>query len=214
MLITKQSRFRHTLYSVGLVMILIAGIGIASATDVQPSHPPFKWMNEDTNPAVDVSFKEYRSCSTCGSSQNVPVIRLEVQEYDAPVAPLAILDAAPQESSPEGAQESDPIDPIKPRTAPTRDPYVEAFWQWRSAPCEPPLHGNYCVTFYDRSESGGEPFAPIVLREWDFSDGKLKNDGQLYFQHQFPAPGDYVVILRVSNQFNTSTLYGVVNVRW
>jgi len=192
---------------------LIAGIGIASAVDVQPSHPSFKWMNEDTNPAVDVPFTNSKaqtyksSCPACGSRPDVPLIHSQVQEQDAPVAPLEILDAAPQGSSP---QES--VLPIKPREIPAPDPFVTAAFV--PVKCEPRYDGYYCI-FYDLSVSGGEPFTPITLWEWDFSDGGplVYESKRPHVKHKFPGIGDYVVILRVSNEFDTSTYYEVVQVR-
>jgi len=187
-------------------MILIAGIGIASAVDVQPSHPSFKWMNEDTNPVVDVPFtnskvQEYRStCSTCGPRPDVPLIRSQVQEQDAPVAPLAIRDAAPQGS----------VLPIKPREIPTPAPFVKA--EFDLLGCQPRYGESYDCMFVDLSEARED--TPIALWEWDFSDGSLLS----YYErderpwHQFQRAGDYVVILRVSNEFNTSTTYKVVTV--
>jgi len=204
-------------------MILIAGIGIASAVDItKPNQPAFKWMNEDMFQAPDLPFtsseaQEHKTnCSTCGSGKATPFTK--VQEYDAPtVAPLAIREAAPQASSPIAPQENPTIKPTPTRTP---APALEARFTYENVPCIPydpynELGYAYCVEFTDHSVAvGGEE---IVLWDWDFSDGRVLSYHQENYRknprHLFPQIGDYVVILRTtSNTFNTSTDYKIVSV--
>ena len=240
MLITKQLHSRHILYSICLVMLLIAGFGIASAVDIpRPDKPAFKFIYEDMNPTLDVPLakvqeddaptvvllsiqetvpqvsqvQEDKGCSTCGSR---PAF-IGAQEFDAlAVAPFTIQEVAPQVSELCGHQEDADINAIpfiKPQASPAQVPALEAYFYWYMAPIDycydqATSGRGYCVQFIDASRFLVDP---ITSWKWDFSTGKTRR-GQCP-AHWFEDPGDYVVILRVSNGFNTSAAYQIVTVK-
>ncbi|MCB9492500.1 MAG: PKD domain-containing protein, partial [Dehalococcoidia bacterium] len=60
--------------------------------------------------------------------------------------------------------------------------------------------GGLTVPFEDRSAQGGEP---IVAWRWDFGDGTVSHER--HPTHTFPAPGTYVVSLRVIDAYGLNS---------